>query len=359
MDYKNPEKEFQHAFNNKFGQKYFKESVPDLYSAKTKEAFYLNGCFYHAHFENCLLNKNVKSNSFHPFGQTYEAINKQFEEKLVSLITNHPNEVLKVTIAWECQFLNDKKSKDEVKYFFDNIFVPHPLRRLTPRDSVRGAFTDVYRLKWNQSEHPNEKFFCADINGLYSYCAINFKYMKGKYDILIGKSLQNINIVNNKFLLDGHPIMGAILLMILPPKDLFTPFLLHKKKDGTVINCLCKTCAECFSTKCSHSDLERALVGVYMVSEIEFALDIGYKIMHIYEIHYYKEFDFLLQEFIKKVNYLKTKYSNCLQNCNSLDDKEKYCEFLNLKMKLNEPNFQLKVGNCQDNKQKRNFYKQI
>jgi len=180
--------------------------------------------------------------------------------------------------------------------------------------------------------------------------------MVGKYNVLIGQSLKNLTILQNKLLLNGKPIMGAILLLILPPKKLFTPFLLYKKKDGTVVNTLCKTCAECFSTECSHSDSDRAFFGVYMISEIEFALQIGYQILSIYEVHYYLECDYLLQDFVKKVNYYKTKFSGCLKNCNH-NEAEQYCNFLNSKMNLTDPSFQLTPANCQDNKSKRDFYK--
>lgn len=357
MDYKYPKKEFQTAFNNKNGQRYFKETTPDLYSAITKEAVYLHGCYYHAHYENCQINKNVSGKTIHPFGYTFEAINKKFIEKRANLLKNHPTEVEKVVIEWECNFQKKRLEDSSIKDYFDNYFIYHPMIRLKPRDSVRGAFIDVYGLRWDQKKCPDEEFFCADINGLYSFCTINFPFMKGKYDILMGKSLGNISLSNGKFMYLNQPMMGSILLMILPPKNLLYPFLLYKKKNGSIVNTLCTACAEFMSKNCTHSDQERAIVGVYMLSEIEYALKIGYTIMYIYEVHCYLEFDFLLQDFVKKLNYLKTKYTDCFRGYAKKSEKEKYCETLNAKMKLLQPDFKLSVADCQSNERKRTFYK--
>lgn len=357
MEYHFPEKEFQSAFSNKYGQKYFKESIPDLYSPVSKQAYYLNGCFYHAHYENCLINKNVKGNSIHAFGKTYQAINDEFNQKILSLYENNPNDVKEVIIVWECLFQTEKQQNPDFKLFFDHVYLPHPLTRLKPRDAVRGAFVDVYGLKWDHTMFPNETFYCADINGLYSFCAINFKYMIGKYDILIGRTLQRLKIVNCRFFVDDIPVMGAVFVKILPPKNLYIPYLLCKKKDGSVINTLCKTCAETFANKCQHLDSERALVGVYMISEIEFALQIGYKLLDIYEIHYYKDSAFLLEDFVKKINFYKTKYSDCLQDLKDLTSKKQYCKFLNDRMGLFDENFMLNPSTCSNNKMKRDFYK--
>ena len=143
------------------------------------------------------MNKNAKAETIHPFGKTYKVINDEFYAKINSLMTNHPD-ISKATIEWECNF-TQKKKLDDVKLFFEQKFFPHCLKRLKPRDTVRGAFSDSYALKWTQTAFPNENFFCADVNGLYSFCAIKFKFMTGKYRVLIGKDLNDLSIVNHKF----------------------------------------------------------------------------------------------------------------------------------------------------------------
>ena len=288
MNFKFPEKKFQFAYHNPEGPKYYRESIPDLFSPVTNEVFYFNGCYFHAHYDECLINKKAKASTIHPFGKTYNEINQEFITKIESLMKNHP-EITKSTIQWECNFKKTKVSDNEMKLFFEHKFLPHCLKRLKPRDTVRGAFSDVYCLNWSKKSYPNESFYCTDVNGLYSFCAINFPFMIGKYKVLLGDDLQDLKIVENKFLYKDKAVMGAILIKIVPPKDLFAPFLLYRKKNNCVVNTLCKLCCEILREKCNHNDEERSFIGTYMLSEIEFSLKLKYKICkfmkHIYMFH--------------------------------------------------------------------------
>ena len=355
MDYKFPEQKFQYAFNHRDGPKYFKESVPDLYSPITNELFYFHGCFYHAHYENCLINKKATAETLHPFGKSYKQINLDFFKKMDLLMKIH-SKLAKIPMEGESTFL-EKKKKSDTKLFFDHHFRPHCLKRLRPRDAVRGAFSDVYAFKWSQAQFPNESFFCTDINGLYSFCAINFPFMVGKYDILIGKDLQKLTINNGKFLFNNNSVMGAILVKILPPQCLIAPFLLYRKKNNSVVNTLCKQCAETNSKQCFHSNEERSWIGTYMISEIEFALKLNYSICQIYEAHVYTDSAFILRDFIQKLNFLKTKYTDCFENITSHEEQLKYCSYLNNKMKLDSQNFILKPETITPNPARRYFYK--
>ena len=242
------------------------------------------------------------------------------------------------------------------KIFLDNYYFPHCLQRLRPRDTVRGAFSDTYHLQWKKTES-NETFFCTDVNGLYSYCAIKFSYMIGKCKVLIGKDLKDLIVKENSFFYKDQKVMGSILLKILPPQNLFAPFLLYRKKDGSVVNTLCKTCAEALSQKCHHSDEQRSFLGTYMLTEIEFALTLGYQIQQIYESHIYVENAPILRDFIQKLNFYKTAYSDCFNQLNSEHTIESYCDYLNDKMELRDPQFQLKKNQVSFNKSKRNYYK--
>jgi len=354
MDYLHPNLNFQFAFNNPDGPKYFKEAIPDLYSPVSKEVFFFNGCYYHGHYENCSINKNVSPETQHPFGITYKQLNDQFFKKLENLMKNHP-EITKVTIEWECNF-KKKKKMPEAQIFFNQIYIPHCFRSLRPRDTVRGALSDVYALKWSQADFPDERFYCTDVNGLYSFCAINFEFMIGKYKVLIGKELEKLSILNKKFYFNNRQVMGAILLKILPPKGLFAPFLLYRKKDGSVVNTLCRQCSETKMQVCKHNDEERSFIATYMISEIQFALSLNYQILQIYEAHVYEEKDFILRDFVKKMNFFKTLHSDCLQNI----DPEKhldYCKDLNQKMNLFEESFIIEPKLVDNNPRQKNYFK--
>jgi hypothetical protein len=354
MDYLYPEKEFLYAFNNKLGQKYFKEAIPDLYSNITKQAYFFNGCVYHGHFENCLLNVNATEMSKNPFGKTYKELNDEFFIKMKNLLNNN-DEINEIVIRWECHYKKLRES-EFIQNFLQSKFKFHPLIRLKPRSCVRGAYFDLFALKWSKQLYPNENMFFLDVNGLYSYCAIQFKYMKGKYNVLIGKEIENISLVNNKFVYKNVPIMGSMLVTILPPSNLLFPFLLYRTKGGKTVNTLCSKCCENLNQNCNHSDLERAITSCYMISEIEFALKLNYKLLFIHECHCYESFDYILKDFVTILNFLKTKYSDCLDHCKTNLEQDKYCNFLNEEMKLTKP-FLLDRSEVKFNKSKRTFFK--
>ena len=108
-----------------------------------------NGCYFHAHYENCFINKKATSETMHPFGKTYKVINDEFLQKIEQLMQNHP-EISKATIEWECNFKR-KMNCSKMKFFLDHYYMPHCLQRLKPRDTVRGALSDVYALKWKKT----------------------------------------------------------------------------------------------------------------------------------------------------------------------------------------------------------------
>ncbi len=354
MDYKYPEKEFLFAFNNKFGQKFFKEAVPDLYSPITKQAYFFNGCIFHGHFENCLINPDANENSKNPFGKSFKDLNEQFFKKMCNLLINN-NEVEEVIIQWECIYRKERQT-EYVKIFLEREFKIHPLIRLRPRSCVRGAFFDTYALRWSKKLFPEEKMYFIDVNGLYSFCAIKYKYMTGKYYVAIGKDINNISLINKQFCYKNTPIMGSMLVTIVPPKDLFFPFLLYRTKNGKTLNTLCSKCCETECKVCNHNDNDRAITACYMISEIEFALELNYKLISIHECHYYESFDYILKDFVQILNFFKTQNSDCLKFCKTKNDKINYCKFLNTEMDNQKPYF-LTPSNISFNKPQRTFFK--
>jgi hypothetical protein len=192
MEYKYPDCQFMSAFNNSRGQQYFKEAIPDLYSPITKEAHFFHGCKWHGHLDNCLLNPFATNESKNPVGMNYKSLNEEFLKKASNLLERNSDKVHKVTIHWECRYLNSKQN-DDIQFFLKTIYKPHPLRRLCPRSCVRGAYTDVFALKWTKNMFPNENFFFYDVNSLYSYVAMSFPFFTSKYTVLMGNDLNNIS----------------------------------------------------------------------------------------------------------------------------------------------------------------------
>ena len=359
--YKYPDLKWYSALGHPKGQYYFFEAIPDLYSPISKEAKFYCGCFWHGHYENCLINPNATKDTQNDIvKKSYGDLRLELETKLNLLLQNNQNEVKSVSIYWECDYLKKRESVQQVKSFISNVYKPPPLFRLNPRSAIRGAFFDNFALRWLKVENPSENFYCLDLNGMYSFCAIKNQFMTGPYKVIIGPLTEKIKIFNGVccFEKSTNIMHGTMLVTILPPKHIFFPYLLYRLPNGSTVNTLCSKCAENLQlTKCLHSDSERALTATYFISEINFALSLGYEIMTIHECHYFSRADFVLKDFIQKVNCLKIQNSNCLSNL-SENEKETYCSFLNDTMELEEP-FNLKPENVVDNPSAKLLYKLI
>ena len=343
LDFCFPEKQF-------IFQKAFREGVPDLFSPVDGLAVWINGCYWHSHMApECTINKGKGPQSLNSQGKTYASVNEEFNTKIFRLMANNP--ILKqVDIIWECQIHQKLISDQTFANFLNTSYICAPLERLIPRKCYRGSYIDTYKLRWSKSSNPNECFYHLDINGLYSYVSIKNPFMVGQYEVLIGRNLRRLKIEQNKFYVDGVRVMGAVQLTILPPLNCLFPFLMYRSHNNQSFNTLCKLCCETSRQKCNHDETQRALTGCYMISEIEYALTLNYVIIHIHECHVYKQFDFILRDFVKILTSLKTKHSI---ETNTYQEDFKY---LNEKMELSGL-LELTPTNCSFNSSKRMFYK--
>jgi hypothetical protein len=93
----------------------------------------------------------------------------------------------------------------------------------------------------------------------------------------------------------------------------------------TVNNTLKSTCNACYefkSSKCYHSDTERAITGFWTTIEIKKALEKGYKIMDIYEVqHFKKKSTDLWKNYIKK--FMKIKLETSPFSCSEEEYRQK------------------------------------
>lgn len=93
--------------------------------------------------------------------------------------------------------------------------------------------------------------------------------------------------------------LGVIKCRVLPPQDLYAPFLGYKLKSlvdpgvNEVIYGLCKECMDIRNQKeCFHiNEFERSFVGTWTLTEIDYALSLGYKILNITEVWVYQDKD--------------------------------------------------------------------
>jgi len=113
-----------------------------------------------------------------------------------------------------------------------------------------------------------------------------------------------------EILLNDEKIFGIIQISILCPKNLRNPFLLIRNKNDRSLAPVCFTCGfkslpKATINSCKHSKLQRALKGTYCISEINFALKLGYKILKIFSAFVYKTSEPILKDFISILGFEK------------------------------------------------------
>lgn len=81
-------------------------------------------------------------------------------------------------------------------------------------------------------------------------------------------------------------MIGIMKCKILPPRNLYAPFLSYRvyfNSTYEVIYGLCRTCMELRLWPCSHEEEERAFTGTWTCAEILHAIRLGYRVLYIVE----------------------------------------------------------------------------
>jgi G:T-mismatch repair DNA endonuclease (very short patch repair protein) len=127
----NPHHSYQTAFSV-YGQKYFKEAIPDIYCKEEKMAGFFNGCQWHGHLDPaCPIMKGKKTN-FHNMDCT--TLDANFKKKISALKQNNPDDISSIIVVYECEWAKMKKDNPDLREFVKSL-EKRPLKRLIPRDA--------------------------------------------------------------------------------------------------------------------------------------------------------------------------------------------------------------------------------
>ena len=152
---------------------------------------------------------------------------------------------------------------------------------LDVKETLRGGRTNATRLYYKCKE--GETMSYVDFVSLYPYGVKWTEYPVGHPQVLTENFLP-ITAQHN-------PYFGLIKCKIVPPKRLLHPVLPYKS-GGKLMFPLCRTCAqEQRQGFCNHSDGKRALTGEWVSTELDKALEKGYKILDVYEVWHYAQRD--------------------------------------------------------------------
>jgi hypothetical protein len=83
---------------------------------------------------------------------------------------------------------------------------------------------------------------------------------------------------------DSMPYFGVVHCDVLPPRELFHPVLPMRAGKKLTFG-LCGMCMKTQqNTKCNHNDTERLVRGAYVTPELKKALDLGYRVVTVFEV---------------------------------------------------------------------------
>ena len=255
----------------------------DGYHPAKRTVYQFHGCFIHGHPEcypggvfNQLMGKSMGVLHANTVRRDNEIVSSGFE----------------LVVMWSCEFDRVKKEREYLDLMSDVYFV-EPLQ---PRDAFYGGRVDTM-YTYNKC-FENERIDYYDFTSLYPYVNKYCKYPVGEH-----KTKTSAEWGDN---VDITCIEGLIKCCVLPPRRLFHPVLPVRYK-GKLYFSLCQSCVitsdniynstrekEDYITafygffngdkyKCSHSEKERMVTGTWVSDELREAVNMGYKIVKIYE----------------------------------------------------------------------------
>ena len=88
------------------------------------------------------------------------------------------------------------------------------------------------------------------------------------------------------------------------------PIKIKMKSSEKLVFSLCYECAKKKIEICNHNERERCLIGTWCTNEVKKALEKGYKLLEIYEVHNFKEkSNDLFKPYIKRFMKIKQESS--------------------------------------------------
>ena len=356
-----PENGWIHALNSSSGQKKFGNYHVDLYSEKLNTIIQFDGCLHHSHKPcKAKVNENRTLTSKNFFGRTFleqQAIDNKFKDFMTK---NFPS--VKLEFMNACDWEEKKRSKEEngktmwtnFKKEYKKVFCDQrQLKRLIPREAIRGGALDVYNLTYDKNVHLNEDIYFCDINSLYSEVAMNTKFGIGPCKVLadpVEIATKVIwNFTDNQFYYDGIELQsGAAFCKVLVPCNEEYPFLPYRINNEYTVMASCRSCAEKKMKKnCLHRESGRSFTGCYMISTLNQLAKEGYQIQ-FYEIHYFPQKAYLLRDYVQILCSERLKNSGVVNNLMSSEEKQLVCDEINLSMSLPEQ-LKLRPEECVSN----------
>ncbi|KAJ8909914.1 hypothetical protein NQ315_014921 [Exocentrus adspersus] len=271
----------------------------DGYCPEANLVFEFHGCYFHG-CQLCFKNGRDEPMEDDPT----QTLNTRYETTVAKL-ERLRNFGYNVTEIWECEFKRQLQQNKELCSYDENhaLLVSTPLN---PREAFYGGRTgnthEYYKCKYG------EKIKYVDVCSLYPWVCKYGKFPIGHTKVYVGSECPSPNSVE-----------GVIKCKILPPRDVYHPVLPAKIKNKLMF-VLCRTCGEQMNQgSCNHEDdQDRALTGTWVADEVKKALEMGYRMVEVYE----GLFTAMMNKFVA----VKQQASGWPRQCRTDEEKDKYIE---------------------------------
>ena len=262
----------------------------DGFCRETKTVYQYHSCFLHG-CDSCYLPSTWNPLRRETMGQLHK--------KTLNQNTKILDKGFKLVQMWSCNFKENIKIQDSYKQLMIDTLFTSPLQ---PRDAFCGGRVDC--CKTYHLAEKDEVIRYYDFTSLYPY--VN-KY--GLYPLGHHKRLGQEHWEGN---LDISGIEGLVKCTVLPPRGLYHPVLPYRC-GGKLLFPLCRSCCEyacnlydkygdddAYFKKyydylgrakhhCKHSEENRALTGTWVSCELKKAIQMGYRLTHVYEAWHYEK----------------------------------------------------------------------
>ncbi|MDI9312027.1 MAG: DNA polymerase [Limnohabitans sp.] len=257
----------------------------DGYNIKNNTLYEFFGCFFHG-CPKCYTDRTTVLNF-----KRNESFNVDFLlDKVKRKLECYKSLGFNIIYIWECDFLEKKNLKPYLKNFYINRKNYYIMKKENGNASIKESFyggrTNNLRFWYYSNE--NESIEYKDVCSEYPFVLKNKLYPIG-----------HPKIIQSNFDYTLKSYFGFIKCIINPPKKLFLP-VLPIRINNKLLFPLCKICAlEKNQNSCKHSDYDRTLIGTWTSVELQKALLLGYKIIHIIEVlHYENKSEYMFKEYI-------------------------------------------------------------
>ncbi|XP_074604152.1 uncharacterized protein LOC141857561 [Brevipalpus obovatus] len=244
----------------------------DGFHKETGEIFEYNGCYYHGCPECFPDEHQINRVSNKCMGELLRDT-KEKEEYIAALR-------YRVNSFWSHQLQHLSPIQQDIfeerKQYYQRLTDLGPI---STRDAFFGGRTN--NISFLHVCAPGEQIKYLDFTSLYPHVLNSNKFPYG-----------HPKVIRRDFDTSLAGYFGFVKCVVLAPRDLFIPVLPLKIHNKLMFPLCYKCCKDLNKGACMHSDCDRALHGTWTTPDLKLALEMGYSVLEIVEVHHYEVKDF-------------------------------------------------------------------